>query len=185
LSRRTLLLLILIVVAGTAVWMRAVRGRYDEIPAFEKIGRGVELSLAEAHNDNGDRAAARRWVSSALDENPFDLHALRWRKFLVDLDGDADEGRRAEDAIAKLANDPQRAANPVVLSFAPQQPTFEPDTTIDVNGTRVFDHRRVGHFRQAVGIHGRHRSRARALRVPHLLAWRGNDGASVPKNAVG
>ena len=110
------------------------------IPAYEKIGRGVELSLAEAHNDNGDRAAARHWVSSALEENPFDLHALRWQKFLADLDGDADEGRRAEDAIAKLANDPQRAANPVVLSFAPQHPRFEPDTTIDVNGTSVFDH---------------------------------------------
>jgi len=110
------------------------------IPAYEKIGRGVELSLAEAHNDNGDGAAARRWVSSALEENPSDLHALRWQKFLADLDGNADEARRAEDAITKLANDPQQAANPVLLSFAPQQPTFEPDTTIDVNGTRVFDH---------------------------------------------
>ena len=110
------------------------------IPAYEKIGRGVELSLAEAHNDSGDRAAAGHWVSSALEENPYDLHALRWQKFLADLDGDVDEGRRAEDAIAKLANDPQRAATPVVLSFAPQHPRFEPDTTIDVNGTRVFDH---------------------------------------------
>ena len=110
------------------------------IPAYEKIGRGVELSLAEAHNDNGDRPAAQLWVSRALEENPHDLHALRWQKFLADLDGDHDEGQRAEDAIAKLANDPQRAANPVVLSFDPPHPGFDPDTTIDMNGTTVFDH---------------------------------------------
>jgi tetratricopeptide (TPR) repeat protein len=114
------------------------------IPAYEKIGRGVELSLAEAHNDNGDRAAARLWVSRALEEDSHDLYALRWQKFLAELDGDHDGGKRAEDAIAKLANDPQRAANPVVLSFDPPHPGFDPDTTIDVNGTTVFDHSRFG-----------------------------------------
>ena len=114
------------------------------IPAYEKIGRGVELSLAEAHNDNGDRAAARLWVSRALEEDPHDLYALRWQKFLADLDGDHDEGKRAEAAIAKLAKDPQRTANPVVLSFDPPHPGFDPDTTIDVNGTTVFDHSRFG-----------------------------------------
>ena len=114
------------------------------IPAYEKIGRGVELSLAEALNDNGDRAAARLWVSRALEEDSHDLYALRWQKFLADLDGHHDEEKRTEDAIAKLANDPQRAANPVVLSFDPPHPGFDPDTTIDVNGTTVFDHSRFG-----------------------------------------
>lgn len=110
------------------------------IPAFEKVGRGVELSLAEAYNDLGDRATAQRWVSRALEENPYDWHALSWRKFLAELDGDDDAARETDAVLARLAADAGRSANPVVLRFDPAQPRFHPDTTRDVNGTTVFDH---------------------------------------------
>ena len=114
------------------------------IPALEKIGRGVELSLAEAYNDLGDPQSARRWVSRALEENPFDLHALRWQKFLAERNRSTDEARRSDETIAMLSADPERSANPVVLFFDPPVPKFEPDTTIDVNGTEVFDHSDFG-----------------------------------------
>ena len=114
------------------------------IPALEPIGRGVELSLAEAYNDLGDPESARRWVSRALEENPYDLHALRWQKFLAERNGRADEVRRSDDTIARLSADPERSASPVVLYFNPPVPKFEPDTTADVNGTTVFDHSDFG-----------------------------------------
>ena len=114
------------------------------IPALEPIGRGVELSLAEAFNDLGDAETAQRWVSRALEENPYDLHALRWQKFLAERNGQTDEARRSDETIAKLSADPERSANPVVLYFNPPVPKFEPDTTADVNGTIVFDHSDFG-----------------------------------------
>jgi tetratricopeptide (TPR) repeat protein len=114
------------------------------IPALEKIGRGVELSLAEAYNDLGDPQAARHWVSRALEEDAYDLYALRWQKFLAERDGRTDEARRSDETIAMLSADPKRSASPVVLSFNPPVPRFEPDTTIDVNGTEVFDHSHFG-----------------------------------------
>ena len=114
------------------------------IPALEPIGRGVELSLAEAYNDLGDAETARRWVSRALEENPYDLHALRWQKFLAERNGQTDEARRSDETIAMLSADPERSANPVVLYFNPPVPKFEPDTTADVNGTIVFDHSDFG-----------------------------------------
>jgi hypothetical protein len=102
------------------------------------------LSLAEAYNDLGDAETARRWVSRALEENPYDLHALRWRKFLAERNGKADEARRSDETIAMLSADPERRASPVVLYFNPPVPKFEPDTTVEVNGTTVFDHSDFG-----------------------------------------
>ena len=110
------------------------------IPAYEKIGRGVELSLAEAHNDNGDLAAARRWVSRALEENPYDLHAWRWRQFLADLDGDTEDAARSAAEIARISADRQRISDPVVLYFNPRDPVFHPEATLNVGGVTVFDH---------------------------------------------
>jgi hypothetical protein len=110
------------------------------IPAYEGIGRGVELSLAEAYNDLGDRSAARSWVLRALQEDPYDLYALRWQKFLAELDGDHEGAARADDAISTVAADPGGISHPVLLSFDPARPHYYPDTTLDVQGTTVFDH---------------------------------------------
>jgi hypothetical protein len=112
------------------------------IPALERIGRGVELDLAEAYNDMGDLAGAERWVARALEENACDLYALRWLQFLLGKQDRTAEERRIAAAIEQLESDPERCANPVVLSFDPPVPQFEPDTTIDVDGTKVFDHSR-------------------------------------------
>jgi hypothetical protein len=112
------------------------------IPALERIGHGVELDLAEAYNDLGDLAGAERWVNVALEENPCDLYALRWLEFLARKQNRTSDERRLADAIEQLESDPERCANPVVLSFDPPVPQFEPDTTIDVDGTKVFDHSR-------------------------------------------
>jgi tetratricopeptide (TPR) repeat protein len=110
------------------------------VPALERIGGGVELTLADAYNELGDLPAARRWVGRALDENPYDLYALQWQKFLATREGRSGEAQTLEETIARLSRDPARSANPVVLSFDPPIPKFEPHTTIDVNGTKVFDH---------------------------------------------
>jgi tetratricopeptide (TPR) repeat protein len=110
------------------------------IPALEQIGRGVELSLAEAYNDTGDIKAAQQWVDRALQENPLDLYALQWRKHLATRAGRTEEAKQLEEAIALLARDPAGRANPVALSFDPPIPKFEPNTTLNVNGTTVFDH---------------------------------------------
>jgi tetratricopeptide (TPR) repeat protein len=110
------------------------------IPALEQIGRGLEYSLAEAYNEAGDRAGARRWIDQALKENPYDVRGLEWRKYLAEKEGNAEEARRAQETIATLKNNPDRPHRPVVLYFKPDMPRFEPDAAIDVGGTKVFDH---------------------------------------------
>jgi tetratricopeptide (TPR) repeat protein len=114
------------------------------IPALEGIGRGVELTLAEAYNELGDWAGAQRWAARALDENPYDSYALQWQKYLASSAGLEDGAREIDAEITRLARDPARSANPVVLSFDPPVPKFEPNTTIEVNGTKVFDHSHFG-----------------------------------------
>jgi len=110
------------------------------IPAYRGVGRGAELSLAEACNEIGDTTSADRAVSRALEEDPYDLRALEWRKFLAERDKRSDDAQKARVEIARLSEDPQRSASPVTLSFSPNDPKFDPDTTLDVNGTKVFDH---------------------------------------------
>jgi hypothetical protein len=114
------------------------------IPALEQIGRGLEYSLAEAYNEAGDRAGARRWIDQALKENPYDVRGLEWRKYLAEKEGNAEEARRTQETIATLKNNPDRPDRPVVLYFKPDMPRFEPDAAIDVGGTKVFDHSKFG-----------------------------------------
>jgi tetratricopeptide (TPR) repeat protein len=114
------------------------------IPALERIGRGVELTLASAYDEQGDRAGAARWVSRALEENPLELHALRWREYLAKESGDAAALERAQRELAAVTRDPQRGYDPVILWFHPESPRFEPDKTIQVGGTTVYDHCHFG-----------------------------------------
>jgi hypothetical protein len=115
------------------------------VPALAKVGRGVELSLVEAYNDMGDTASALKWTKNALSENPLDTSALRWLLHLAQNDeASADAFLEASQTYARLASDPVRAANPVLLSFTPAVPKFEPHTTIGVGGTKVYDHSNFG-----------------------------------------
>lgn len=114
------------------------------IPALEQIGRGLEYSLAEAYNEAGDRQGARRWIEQALKENPYDVRGLEWREYLAKKEGNTEEMRRTQETIATLKRNPDRPHRPVVLYFHPGMPRFEPDATIDVGGTKVFDHSKFG-----------------------------------------
>ena len=114
------------------------------IPALQAIGRGVEMSLVDAYNEAGDPQSASRWVEQALAENPYDLQALRWQRFLAERAGKQEEVRRLDAALEKLMQDPQRPYQPVLLFFKPEYPRFDPDTPIDVDGTKVFDHSKFG-----------------------------------------
>jgi hypothetical protein len=113
------------------------------IPLLEQIGTGLELTIAAAYDEMGDPKGAQRWVTRSLDENPLDLHALRWREYLAERHGDADELQDARRALAAVADDPARGGDPVVLWFHPGAPTYESQSTIVVDGTTVYDH---GHF---------------------------------------
>ncbi|MGH8130132.1 MAG: TPM domain-containing protein [Steroidobacteraceae bacterium] len=110
------------------------------IPTLEKIGRGVELTLAEAYNDQGNAKGAGHWVNRALEEDPYDWQALHWRKFLAEQHGTPAEVEIAEAAIAAVAADPGRAFSPVVLQFNPLYPKFNSDTTVKSDGVTVYDH---------------------------------------------
>jgi hypothetical protein len=114
------------------------------IPAFERIGRGVEMSLVEAYNEIGDVKTAGRWLSRALAENPDDLQALRWKKFFAEREKRDTDAQRIGETIETLSHDPTGSARPVALSFDPAVPKYEPQTTLDVNGTQVFDHSNFG-----------------------------------------
>ncbi|MBM0104835.1 TPM domain-containing protein [Steroidobacter sp. S1-65] len=114
------------------------------IPALESIGRGLEFSLAEAYNEAGDRAGAVRWIDKALEENPYDLRALEWRKYLADKMGNGELARRTQELIASLTRSQERPDWPVMLWFHPNTPRYEPDTTLQVDGVKVFDHSKFG-----------------------------------------
>jgi len=114
------------------------------IPAYEKIGRGVELTLAEAYHDMGDAQGAARWANRALEEDPYDWYALQRRKFLAEQHGTPTEVQVAEAAIDLVAEDPARVFGPVVLRFNPRHPGFDPNTTRESGGVTVFDHSEFG-----------------------------------------
>jgi tetratricopeptide (TPR) repeat protein len=114
------------------------------IPALETIGRGIEMSLADAYNETGDREGARRWLDRALAENPHDLYALRWRAHLAKQWGDQTEERRTQEMIADLERDPEQPHGQVMLYFNPASPRFDPDSAVLVDGTKVFDHSKFG-----------------------------------------
>ena len=110
------------------------------IPLLEQIGRGCEYTLMEAYNEIGDTESAKRWADRSLKENPYELYVLQWQKYLAEREKRASDAKELEKTIAKLSNDPARIANPVALSFKPDVPKFEPNTTLNVNGTKVYDH---------------------------------------------
>lgn len=110
------------------------------IPALERVGRGVDLSVTQACSDAGDSECAQRWVERALAENPYDWRALQWKKLLAERGKREDQAREAAEALAALSQDVQGKAYPLTLDFEPAAPKYDPDTTIDVNGTRIYDH---------------------------------------------
>jgi hypothetical protein len=112
------------------------------IPALEPIGRGVELELAQAYNAIGDAAGAERWARRALEENPRDLGALNWLKFLAGRGGRKSDAERFGAEMAELTREGSDGAAPVALSFDPPVPKYDPLTTLDVDGTTVYDHSR-------------------------------------------
>lgn len=114
------------------------------IPALETIGAGVEMSIADAFLEMRDFKGARRWIDRALAENPYDTYALRWQAHVARREGDEAEERRVQARIAALEADPEQAYGQVMLSFNPERPRFEPDSTILVGGTKVFDHSKFG-----------------------------------------
>ncbi len=110
------------------------------IPAFEKAGPGFELSLAEAYNELGNAKAAGFWVSRALEEDRYNLHALNWRQFLAERYGTPAEQQLARAEVVLVTAIPSRLVNPVWLSFEPDRPRFHPDTTIQSDNVTVHDH---------------------------------------------
>jgi len=114
------------------------------IPALEQIGTGLELTIAAAYDEKGDRAGAERWIARLLEENPLDYYALQWREYLAKQSGDPARLERAKRELAEVAGDPSRAFDPVTLWFHPEDPVFEPKSTIVVGGTTVYDHCHFG-----------------------------------------
>ena len=110
------------------------------IPALLYAGPGFELTLAEAYNDLGDPKAADTWVTRALREDPYNLHALNWREYLATEHGTAPEQQLAEAEVALVRANPGRLVNPVWLTFEPERPRFHPEATLQSGGVTVHDH---------------------------------------------
>jgi tetratricopeptide (TPR) repeat protein len=114
------------------------------IPAYEVAGPGLELSLAEAWNDQGDARRAGEWVDRALAEDPYDLYALNWKQYLAQQHGTKGEQQAAGAAVLRVYSDRRQPGNPVWLRFSPQRPEFHPESTVLSGGVTVFDHSRFG-----------------------------------------
>jgi hypothetical protein len=114
------------------------------IPALQKLGRGVETRIASGYWEMNELDAAAYWVDKALEENPYDAHALEWRESLAERKGDKAAMAAARAESARVRELPGRRYEPVVLHFKPTQPRYHPEGTIDVGGTTVFDHSYFG-----------------------------------------
>ena len=114
------------------------------IPALERIGTGLELTIAAAYDEMGDPEGAQRWVERALEENPLDVRALRWREYLAREHGTAQELLSASRTLQAVTEDAARVGDPVVLRFHPEEPGYEAQSTIVVDGTTVHDHSHFG-----------------------------------------
>ena len=122
------------------------------IPALLKAGPGFELTLAEAYSDLGEPETARLWVGRALEADPYDLHALDWRRHLAARHGTAQERDVAQAEIATVRASPGRRAQPVWLTFDPEWPDFHPETTVRSGGATVHDR---SQFRVTMTNHSR------------------------------
>jgi hypothetical protein len=112
------------------------------IPSFQVAGIGFEISLAEAWNEAGDSEQANLWVDRALKADPYSLRPLRWKAFLAERYGTAEEARLARARVAAVTSDPNWPTNPVLLSFEPEQPRLVTDSAVDEGGVTVYDHSR-------------------------------------------
>jgi hypothetical protein len=122
------------------------------IPALTKAGPGFELTLAEAYNDLGEPEAANLWVTRALEEDPYNLHALNWREHLASRHGTVQEREIAQAEVALVRANPRRLVNPVWLTFDPEWPGFHPETTVQSGGVTVHDR---SQFRVTMTNHSR------------------------------
>lgn len=114
------------------------------VSLLEPVGRGVEISLADAYYEMEDLERARHWVERALRENPYDPRAL-WRlRTLAEQEGDAREVNEVQQLLDSLDADGERRDELVWLFFDPNVPNFEPRTTLNVGGTTVYDHSHFG-----------------------------------------
>jgi tetratricopeptide (TPR) repeat protein len=113
-------------------------------PAFEKAGPGFEIELAEAFHELGDAKSARKWIARALEDDRYNLHALKWKKYLAEQDGTPDEAQLARAEIALVTSIPTRLTDPVWLRFDPERPQFHDEDVVRSGGTNVYDHSQFG-----------------------------------------
>jgi len=113
-------------------------------PAFEKAGPGFEIELAEAFHELGDAKSARNWIARALEDDRYNLHALKWKKYLAEQDGTPDEAQLARAEIALVTSIPTRLTDPVWLRFDPERPQFHDEDVVRTGGTNVYDHSQFG-----------------------------------------
>jgi tetratricopeptide (TPR) repeat protein len=114
------------------------------IPAFQVAGPGFEIKLAEAWHEAGDPEESNRWVDRALEADPYSLRPLRWKAFLAERYGTAEEGEVARSRVAAVTTNPEWPTNPVLLRFEPPEPRLNVDSGVESDSVTVYDHSRFG-----------------------------------------
>jgi hypothetical protein len=114
------------------------------IPAFGVAGVGFEIELAEAWHESGSPKQANYWVDQALEADPYSLRPLRWKAFLAERHGTSEEAQLARARVAGVTANPEWPSNPVVLSFKPDSPHLDTDSTVKEGKATVYDHSRFG-----------------------------------------
>ena len=112
------------------------------IPSFLVAGPGFEISIAEAWHEAGDVRQANLWVDRALEADPYSLRPLRWKAFLAERYGTPEEAELARAQVADITANPEWPTNPVILSFEPQEPRLNTDSSVESDGVKIYDHSR-------------------------------------------
>lgn len=114
------------------------------IPALERMRTRDYISLALAYRQLDQPERALEFIDQALKENPHDLQALWWKATLNEKLGRTEEALEAQELSLAIRTDVKQTGRPVWLNFSPSSPIFDSTTTLDVGGTRVFDHSEFG-----------------------------------------
>jgi uncharacterized protein len=112
------------------------------IPAWQVAGPGFEMELAEAWHEAGDSEQANFHVDRALEADPYSLRPLRWKAFLAERYGTAEEARLAQERLTAATSNSEWPTNPVMLHFEPERPRLDTHSSIEEGGVTVYDHSR-------------------------------------------
>ena len=110
------------------------------IPLLKQQGRVALLKLAEAYGQMEDYEKVEAVAREVLASNPYSSYGLQWLVWSLGKQGKQKQMHEYQQQLRDLLKDPQQKFRLVWLTFTPEHPRFNTDSTVKVHGTTVYGH---------------------------------------------